>query len=125
MCEGSNFTSHRNAMAAIAEARSQLAGARVQVGNDHPAYGLLVHMSGVDVGRFYVLPSYALDGSQGVQLREIRADHTTYGWLMPAADVASTEVWRTLDAGPWVTAGRGTVFEVAEQLGYARLDVWK
>ena len=81
--------------------------------------------AGVDVERFYLVPSYALEGSQGVQLREVRGGGTTYGWLTVASPTAAdpTEVWRTLDAGPWVTVGHGDVFEVAGQLGYSRLEV--
>lgn len=80
--------------------------------------------AGVDVERFYVVPWYALDGSQGVQLREVRGGRTTYGWLRAAAPTAAdpTEVWRTLDAGPWVTVGHGDVFDVARQLGYSLLE---
>lgn len=44
MCEGTNFTFHREALSAIDKARSQLVRARSQLGNDHPAYGLLGHM---------------------------------------------------------------------------------
>lgn len=78
----------------------------------------------VDV-KFYVLPSYAPDDSRGLQLREIRDGYTRFGWLTAASSTAAdpTEVWRTLDAGPWVTVGHGDVFEVAGQLGYSRLEV--
>lgn len=83
------------------------------------------HRPGGIARREYRMPTYAPDGSQGMQLIETRANGTvTYGWLTPATPTAAdpTEVWRTLDAGPWITVGRGDIFAVAESLGYVRAN---
>ena len=44
MCQGTNYGFHRRALVAIERARDALTEARSQLGNDHPAYGLIGHM---------------------------------------------------------------------------------
>lgn len=44
MCQGTNFHFHARALGNILAARDMLVSARSELGNDHPAYGLLGHM---------------------------------------------------------------------------------